>query len=78
MAEFGDFPEELTENNDQIIKESLDVMRSVMEFGADAPRLDYPFTQIDDQAIIKAFGDEPACFRSCAGLRRLTARSDPA
>lgn len=61
MAEFGDFPEELTANNDQIINESLDVMRSVMESGAEAPRLDYPFTQIDDQAIIKALGDEPPC-----------------
>lgn len=61
MAEFGDFPEELTANNDQIINESLDVMRSAMESGADAPRLDYPFTQIDDRAIIKAFGDEPPC-----------------
>ena len=30
MAEFGDFPEELTANNDQIINESLDVMRSVI------------------------------------------------
>lgn len=61
MAEFGDSPEELTANNDQIINESLDVMRCVMESGADALRLDYPFTQIEDQAIIKAFGDEPAC-----------------